>query len=186
MRIELAATQAVRNDQLGLTLRDRMWLARVALATIALSAIAFPVLLTMMPAEAPAPLGALETRLAARESLPIHPAAPAEPLALPEVQRAAPFVALEPEPAAPAPAATAPVAKPPAPAPVQVLKATRRGVVVSRGKSTRVEAFSAPAVDLSRPQLLAPARVSEPQPEPEPIKASPLPEEPGLKRPALD
>ena len=63
MSIELATTQPVQQagaprppgapnaDQLGLTLRERMWLARAALATMAISAVSFGVLLTQLPVE---------------------------------------------------------------------------------------------------------------------------------------
>lgn len=190
MSIDLTATQPVKRDQLGLTLRERMWLARAALTTIVLSALAFPVLLLMLPDDTHAPVGAIETQLAARESTPIHAAPPVAPLPLPELQRPPVAVVAAPEPSTPAPApAPAPVT--PAAAPVQVIKASKRNVVVTRGKLAPRELASAPAVDLSRPQPLAPVRAApapEPEPEPAPvIKASPAPaEEPALKRPAFE
>lgn len=207
MSIDLATTQPVQQagvprapgspqaDQLGLTLRERMWLARAALATMAVSAVGFGVLLTMLPGDAPAHAGVLETHLAATADVPLapHPPPPVPPPA--SVVVAPPL----PEPVvAPTPAPAVVALPEPKPVPASAPKSKPAGkVAVSRGKIAATMLPAERAVDLSKPQPLAapkpverePEPVEEPPPPPPKVLAKPKPaadEEPALKRPSFE
>lgn len=205
MSIELATTQPVRQpgtpgppggpspDQLGLTLRERMWLARAALATMVLSAVSSVVLLSMLQAEPPRPTGAMQTELAERSLRPMPVALPPlelEPLPAAEVQRALPARSEPPPPALTTEAPPA-AAEPPVPETRRATSAPSRKVVITRGRVLAIDLPAAPAVDLSRPQSLAPRRVEKPEraaeieARPVPAMAKPVPE-PELKRPSFE
>lgn len=201
MSIELATTQPVRQhgtppppgmpraDELGLTLRERLWLTRAALGIIVLSFVASLGMLTMLPPEQAAPVGAMQTMLAERalEPMPVERIVPiTEPLPVAEIHRpvgVAVASAVEPAPvASPAPLEEKPVL---------VSKPGRR-VVISRGNVSPYSLPAERAVDLSRPQSLAPQK---PAREPEPIERQseaeqkPLAKpraEPELKRPSFE
>ena len=183
MSIELATTQPVRQagtplapglpraDELGWTLRERLWLTRAALGTIALSIAASLILITLLPGERAAPSDALQAKLAARSLEPMiaHAAAPRAPLAAPELKH------VESSPSAPEPLVSEerPLSSRPA-----------QRVVITRGRVSAYSLPAAPAVDLSQPQSLAPKRVAPVVVE----AAAPPAEKPGpeLKRPAFE
>jgi hypothetical protein len=193
MSIELATTQPVRQagaplapgvpqaDELGWTLRERLWLTRAALGTIALSIAASLMLITLLPAERALPQDALQATLAARSLAPIGAYVAAPPSALPaaEVRKA-------PEPiAAPSAAAPEPMPEPLVSEERPLFSRPARRVIITRGHVSPASLPAAPAVDLSKPQALAPRRAV---PEPVVDIAPPAAAKPGpeLKRPTFE
>jgi hypothetical protein len=213
---ELATTQPVRRpgtpapvgggplppDKLGLTLRERLWLTRAALATIVLSVVASAIIVRFIPGEVKVrPPDAIAERLqreAEQPAVVTHPA-PELDSELPagEVHRAVP---VEPEEvAAPVPAVAAEVkhepskAAPPAAHKVQILRN-------QKSKDVATWPVVEEAVRLDVPQPLSPKKVeyiehpkAEPAPEPKPApvakpapKPEPAPDDEGLKRPSFE
>lgn len=187
MSIELATTQPVRQagaplapgsprpDELGWTLRERLWFTRAALSTIAASIATSLILITLLPAERAAPKDPLQATLAARSLEPMGSHASALLAALPaaELKHAEPLIESMPEPVALI-SEERPLSSRPA-----------RRVAITRGRVSPYSLPAAPAVDLSQPQSLAPRR---PAPVPVVEAAPPPSEQPGpeLKRPTFE
>ncbi len=209
MSIELATTQPVRRpgnpaplggaplppDKLGLTLRERLWLTRAALSTMALSAIASSVLLAYVPAEHHAhPVDPMANRLAERadQTPPVPSHAVDVPVELaPAEARRAPLPIEAPQAASPTPVPTVTAPAPEVESPAKVPHAgTHRIQIVRNGKSKEVLPWAAPqeAVRLDVPQPLAPAhKVEYLERKSAPLAAPPAkdPDE-ELKRPTFE